>query len=130
MPTFTVLPNGTYPIGTRNLGPTSIPTGLTKAVLSLAGGAMTDPALTVTLQLDLSIDGGATWASTNRGPATDPYPTSSTIRGGGTRPRGGAQTEYIIGAVLPDPTNPGRQMRGTLTIAGTPLTTTGTLTVT
>lgn len=129
MAAITVLPNGTYAIGTRNLGPASVPQNLTLAKLALDGASMTNPALHVELTLDFSLDGGTTWASTTPSRATDPYPLGITLDGGALDKSGNPRAEYFVNAPLPDPTNPNRRIRGVVTIAGTPLTTTGTLTL-
>ena len=130
MPTINVLPQGTYAIGTRAFGPAALAQGLTTVELALDGSAMLDPALQLTVQLDLSLDNGVTWASTNRGPSTDPFPVTIETRGGSKDRFGNPRATYTLATTLPQPQLATRQVRGTLTIAGTPLTTSGTLTLT
>jgi hypothetical protein len=124
-----VLPQGTYAIGTRVLGPATVPLGLTSVELVLDGAAMTDPALQVTLVIDLSLDGGVTWNSPH--PDVDPFPIGATFVGGATNEHGGGPLDfYRRGVDFPQPTNAARQIKATITIAGTPLTTKGTLNLT
>ena len=125
-----VLPQGTYPIGTRTLGPATVPVGVSHVQLDLDGAAMLDPALHLTIQLDLSLDGGTTWASASPGPATNPLPVTLTTEGGMTTRVGEPLPSYPLACHLPDPSNANRRVKAVVTIAGTPLTTQGTLTLT
>jgi|SRR6185436_6960143 len=131
MATFPVLAAGTYPAGSRTLGPVTLPVGLTACALVLDGTTMTDPALRLTVTLDLSLDGGVTWASDVRSHATDPFPVTATMSGGMIDGRTGLQrtTYYLSVGTIPDPTNPNRQARILLTNTVRALTTSGTLTV-
>jgi len=126
-----VLPQGTYPVGSRTLGPAAIPTGVTSASLALDGTAMTNAALSLSLTLDLSLDGGVTWASTSPSQATDPFPVNvPDMRGGQLDRTGAARATYYISVWgIPAPTNPNRQVRAQVTISGVSLTTKGTLTL-
>lgn len=127
MASQTVLPPGTYPIGTQALGPATVPVGITEVKLALDGAAMTDPALHVFIGIDISLDNGVTWNSPH--PAADPFPIGMTLDGGATNRQGGPLAAYSLSCNLPDPSNANRKVRATVTIAGTPLTTTGTLTL-
>lgn len=122
-----VLPQGTYPIGTRTLGPANVPQGVSSVELQLDGTQMTDPALHLTVGLDLSLDGGATWASTNPGVATDPFPVAMETQGGSKTRTGAPVPIYNLGTNIPSPSSSTRQIKATVTITGTPLTTKGTL---
>ena len=126
-----VLPQGTYAIGSRTLGPVTIPTGVSSASLALSGTSMTNAALSLSLTLDLSLDGGVTWASTAPSHATDPFPVKVADMRGGQLDRSGAAraTYYISVWGIPDPNNVNRQVRALVTISGTSLTTQGTLTL-
>lgn len=128
MSSTVVLPAGTYPVGTRVLGPANVPVGTSEIELSLDGAAMTDPALHVAITLDLSLDSGVTW--NNPHPQADPFPVGMTLDGGAKNRQGGALARYTIGTFLPDSTNPNRRVRATVVISGTPLTTSGTLSLT
>lgn len=128
MASSVVLAPGTYAIGTRTLGPANVPLGVTAIELALDGAAMTDPALHVAITLDLSLDGGATWNDPH--PAVDPFPVGMTLDGGAKNRQGDPLAAYTIGTSLPDPTNPNRRVRATVVISGTPLTTSGTLSLT
>jgi hypothetical protein len=131
MASTVVLPQGTYPIGTRMLGPASIPQSVSAFKLALDGMAMTDPALRVRLDIDLSLDNGATWASAQPGPTFNPYPLFMTLSGGATNRAGQPLAEYFLSNdQIPSPASMARQVKATVTIAGAPLTTKGTLTLT
>lgn len=123
-----VLPQGTYPIGTRVLGPANIPLGVSSISLALDGTSMTNPALHVAITLDLSLDGGVTWNDPH--PQVDPFPVGMTLDGGAKNRQGQALGTYYIGTILPDASNPNRRIRATVVISGQALTTTGTLTLT
>lgn len=126
-----VLPQGTYPIGTRILGPAPLAQGVTTFTLALDGAAMTDPALRVRLDVDLSLDGGATWAADAPGPTFNPFPLFMTLSGGATDRAGNPLPTYFLSSTqIPAPASSTRRIRATVTIAGAPLTTAGTLTLT
>jgi len=123
-----VLPQGTYPIGTRTLGPATVPVGVTQIELALDGAAMTSPALHVSMALDLSLDGGSTWNTPH--PQVDPFPVTMTLDGGAKDRQGNPLPKYTIGTRLPDPSNANRRVRAVVIISGTALTTSGTLSLT
>jgi len=126
-----ILPQGTYPIGTRTLGPVTIPLGVTFVALELAGAAMTNPALALTVTLDLSLDGGTTWASVSPSTPTDPFPVIATMEGGMLNKQGTFQDPYYLSVTgIPAPTNANRRVRATVVIAGASLTTAITLVLT
>jgi len=119
MPTSTIIPQGTYPVGTRSFGPANVPSGLTTGVIAFDRTAWSDPAVTLDLFLEFSIDNGATWA----------FPAGMGAEGGVARDKNGVvQTVSTLGFVFPD--GPTRKVQGTITIAGGPLTTNATLTLT
>jgi hypothetical protein len=127
MTTTLILPAGTYPIGTRTLGPVNIPQGLSYAELQLDGTAMTDPALAVDAVIDFSLDGGVTWATTMSDPP-NPFPLRGTMAGNTIDPDTGLQwATYRMGGRLPSPTSTTRRARMTLNIRGAPCPTAGTL---
>lgn len=115
-------------LGTRTVGPVSVPLGVTHALITLSAENMIDPAMTGSVQLDLSLDSGATWASTSRGPATDPFPVTMTFQGGTLDKHGVPVLVYDLNASFPHPEISTRQVQATLTVAGVPLTSTCTLT--
>jgi hypothetical protein len=121
MPQFAV----TNFLGTRNFGPINVPQAVTDALFSLDAALMTDPAMQGSVQMDLSLDGGATWASTNRGPDTDPFPVIMTFQGGAKM-----IPAYNVECHFPHPELATRQLRAQLIISGAPLTTTATLSAT
>ena len=125
-----VLPQGTYPIGTRTLGPATVPLGATSVQLQLDGTSMTDQAMAMSMTLDLSLDAGVTWASDSPSPATNPFPVSCTLNGGAKNRAGGPLATYLIGTQIPAPSNTQRRIRAVIVISGAPLTTQGTLVLT
>jgi len=124
MPQFAV----TNFLGTKNFGPINVPVNLTGALFSMDAANMTDPAMQGSLQMDLSLDNGVTWASTNRGPETDPFPVLMTFVGGAKDRHGNPVTAYDIQCSFPHPELSTRQLRAQLIVSGVPLTTTATLT--
>jgi hypothetical protein len=124
MPQFTV----TDFVGTRNFGPINIPQGISQATFSLDAALMTDPAMQGSLQMDLSLDSGATWAFSSRGPETDPFPVKMEFVGGALDKHNLPIPEYLISLTIPHPELATRQLRSQLIVSGAPLTTTATLT--
>jgi hypothetical protein len=130
MASIVVLPQGTYPIGTRTLGPANLAQGVSSFKLALDGTAMTDPALHVTIAVDLSLNNGSTWATETPGPTFNPCPLAMTLDGGATDRGGNPLPTYFLGTdSIPSPQSSTRRIRAVVTIAGTPLTTQGTLTL-
>jgi len=128
MPQFTV----TNFLGTKNFGPLNVPVDLTGALFSMDGALMTDPAMEGSLQMDFSLDNGATWASTDPSIDTNPFPVIMTFQGGAmTIAKPGKPSvpipAYYINCVFPHPELTTRQLRAQLIVSGVPLTTTATL---
>jgi hypothetical protein len=126
--TFTILPQGTYPVGTRTLPAANVPQGAISATLALSRAQWLDPAVKVSARFELSVDGGVTWSPDPSGQSVWPwgnFPLTFESEGDPS----GRGTSNVNGD-LGDPTNPNRKIRGTVTISGGPLTTIGTLTVT
>lgn len=123
MPQFSV----TNFTGTKNFGPISVPQGLVNALFSMDAAGMTDPAMQGSLQMDLSLDDGVTWASTNRTIDTDPFPVLMTFQGGAKNRQGNPIPAYRIECRFPHPEFTTRQLRAQLIVSGAPLTTTATL---
>lgn len=48
-------------LGTRNFGPITVPDDVTVCSLSIARTQWTNPAAALSAQLEISVDGGATW---------------------------------------------------------------------
>lgn len=122
------IPQATYQVGTRNLGPFNVPNGATNVTLTFDRSQWTDPAVKLTARFELSLDNGATWSPNPAGQPTWPwgsFPVTITSEGGVI---GVPSTQQSI--ALPDPTNTQRKVRAVVTVAGGPLTTTITVDVT
>jgi hypothetical protein len=124
MPQFTV----TNFTGTQNFGPINVPQGISNALFSMDATNMTNPAMQGSLQMDLSLDNGVTWASTSRTVDTNPFPVLMTFAGGAKTKTGQPIPEYNIACVFPHPELATRQLRAQLIVSGVPLTSTATLT--
>lgn len=124
MPQFTV----TNFLGTRTFGPINVPQGLTRALFSMSAENMTDPAMSGSLEMDLSIDNGVTWASNNLSIDTNPFPVTMEFVGGALDKHGVPLAAYDIMCDFPHPELTTRQLRARLIVQGVPLTSTATLT--
>lgn len=124
MTTTTVLPLADYPNGTQSFGPVAVADGVTVINLSLTRHTTATPTIwpnastTLNLSSEISTDGGTTWRSfagfgSNGGTAFNDDGTESAASS--------------ITLSLPAATN--RQIRGTVTIAGGPLRSSGIITV-
>lgn len=116
-----VMPLKTYQAGTANLGPATIPLGVTYFRLALSRAFWTDPAVTISAQIWISWDGGDTWQ----------FFGGWTDNGGDHYGDGGVlMTEsYLAVAPIPEPENTQRRIKAMVTIAGGPLRTQGVLTL-
>lgn len=111
MAQVTVLAPGTYPPGSRLIGPRSVPTNLSFASLALDVTNNTSPAQGISIAIELSFDGGANWspfvAMSRAGESPNAFPTMAWSGG------------------VPQDGNPNRQVRATLTLTGSSITTAG-----
>lgn len=103
--------------GTRTLPSASIPVGYTQFEMVIDRTNWTDPAVKISAQIDLSFDGGATWAT--------PW-ARLTAEGGPVQPASplpGAPNpnETTMVSDLGDPNNAARRARASFTISGGPL---------
>jgi hypothetical protein len=124
----TVLPQATYHPGTRTTPNLSVAQGMTGVTIEFDKTlGWTDPAVTLDVTLDLSLDGGATWNT----PAADvvPFPVGFTAEGGGNDKNGVPYTSATLSTSLPHPELTNRRLRATITIAGGDLTTSAAITV-
>jgi len=108
MATFIALTLKNYPSGTRIFGPFSIPVGLSKIVLEALrndwpGNINTD---IFDLQIDLSLDDGATWINRFLG--------FTGIGGNALDELGQTLVSEIAGRNIIEPNNPNRQFKGFL----------------
>lgn len=120
-------------LGTQAFGPQNVPANLTRAQIALDGTNMTDPAMQGSLMLDVSLDGGVTWASQNPSADTGAFPCAMTFQGGAmTTAKPGKPSVpipfYDLSCDIPHPELSTRRVKGSLTVSGVALTTTATLT--
>jgi hypothetical protein len=111
--------------GERLIPSRAIPAGISAVGISFDGTTMLDPNLRLAVALDFSFD-GVTWASTNPGRATDPFPINATYSGGAKDRDGSPVPEYNL--EVPFPPGPTRFVKGSISVTGAKLTTTATLT--
>lgn len=99
-------------LGTRNFGPIAVPDDVTVCTLAFDRSQWTNPAAALSAQLEISVDGGATWQAwvglTSVGSADATMPTTSMSRalpaGTGRQIRG----KYVV---------TGNRFRSTVTAA-------------
>lgn len=115
------IPSQVYPPGVIALPQTPVPVGIDRAHLTLDAVQWTDPQTLLSVQLWLSYDSGVTW-----------------LPGGGGTARGEPDRRGKTGLPLttvafmwtwPEPDNPNRRVKGTLTLSGGSLQTSGVLTL-
>lgn len=133
--TTTLLPLGLYAAGTYNLGPATLPLGVSAITLRIDRTTWNNPAFKITASLEFSPDGGVTWfpwgsfgatgEALIRGglPVTESNQTVSFIHrvagdGFGLMNPFTSKVPYIQtpGTIEPgwEPTNPNRMVRGTV----------------
>lgn len=124
MSNTTVIPLTTIQAGSHAFGPVSVPQGVKLVGLSLDRSAWSDPAMRMRLQIELSLDGGATWND----PAANPFPIGAEFAGGALLNRDGSpQVVAMLGNTqVPASESTTRMVRGTL-VNNLPMTTSGTL---
>lgn len=88
--------------GTRNLGPASIPQTIIAAGLVIDKTNWTDPNVKLSCQYEVSLNGGQTWIP----------------KGGFVNEPGGSGSSVFFVFGFPEPTNPNRRARATLTVTG------------
>jgi hypothetical protein len=116
-----------HPVGRHAIPPMAIPAGLTIFTGLADITDHGDPQIHMSVRFDCSFDGGLTWNS----PEAAPFPISFGRFGTPTpliNDRTGVpMSEAFITCMLPHPSNPNRQIRGFLEVAGKPLVTTITV---
>lgn len=126
MATVTVFPHGTMTVGSHQIGPISVPQSVSAFTLALARAEWV-AGVTLSMNVDLSLDGGATWNE----PAESvvPFPLGLTAEGGVALDKNGIPyVATTLSAQVPNPGSATRQVRATVVVAGGPLVTIGTLT--
>ena len=110
------IPSGTYGPGTQTVGPRTVSGTLSKASASLNMTNHTNPAVVLTIMIQISVDGGTTWRDMG----------GCERRGGplGTYPDGSPATNLVIQITYPPQS--GRQIRASITITGGSIQTSGT----
>lgn len=119
----TLLNKVTLQPGQRAFGPVAVPDALSSATLTVDRTQWTDPTVVLAVTLDLSIDGGVTWASMTPSEATDPFPIAFESEGGAVLDKNG-NPSLVTSMTADFPPVSNRQLRGTITLTGGPLTTT------
>lgn len=114
--TTTVLNNKNYAAGTYSFGPVSIPTGISQVTITVDMSQVTDLTGVYTYNIELSQDGGATWALAASG--TLNVPNSGFIMNAGvlSDSSGTAVPNSGVTIFLPNPTNANRKARGTVVL--------------
>ena len=116
MATTVVMPLADYPEQSRVLGPAAVPTGITQVMFSVQRNTPADvtiwpsAAVTISLVVEVSYDAGSTWR-----------PLMNFVASGGQvidKDTGVAAPVSAGVCTLDQPGLSGRQVRGTLTIAG------------
>lgn len=114
-------------LGTFTSPAVAIPDGAVRGEITVSGAAIADPNLRMSIALDFSPDGGATWSSTSPGRNMDPFPTIATFSGGSIDKHGNPITLFDVSNAFPPGTN--RMIRGTFIVDGVALTGTGAINV-
>lgn len=123
MPTITLLPFQSYPIGTLGPAEANLQSNITQAALEIDITQMTDPSQHYRATFDLSLDDGQTWASENPDPKYGLFPLVVTRDGGINHDKNGVLTTQRTGPVLvPGAGSSTRRIRGAITISGGPIT--------
>lgn len=115
-----VLPTTTLQAGTREIGPANVPNGVTRFELSFDCSTWTNPARSLSCQIEISLDGGTNWR---------PFVAFGLRGTDAPRDKQGVARVFISSSI-PEPANPNRRFRATLTFSGPDWTTTGELTLT
>jgi hypothetical protein len=112
--TDNALPVSTYAVGTYNFGPTAVTVGATSFTAYIDATLHTDAGVTVTLEIDISYDAGATWKLLCSG---------SGVGGAVTGPSGVTEPRWYFRTTLASTADSNTQFKGSLTIAGGSLVT-------
>jgi hypothetical protein len=105
--TLTVLNNRAYAAGTFPFGPVNLPTGIESAECRIDRTALTSTTLQINWSFELSQDDGINWLS---------WGGAGTV-GGVIQDEGGNTLTFSAFTVqLPNPTNPNRRIRGSMSL--------------
>lgn len=110
LPLVVTIPNGNYKVGSSSMAQSVVPPGSSQLTLALDTSQWTNPVQQLTISLEQSQDGGATWAG-----------------GGSWTAVGDALPNPVVSAFQWEPTV--THLRGTITITGAAIHTNGTITV-
>jgi len=119
LPLTVTIPANTYQVGSTAIAPTAVPTGASSLTITLDAMNWTNPLSRLDLAMEMSTDGGVTW-----------------IGGGAFGMQPNAQGQFVakttivttVRAFFPWPATI-THLRGTLTISGAAIQTSGTVIV-
>lgn len=114
------IPAKTYNVGSVQIPPTAVPAGSSSMTIVLDVTQWTNPASVLSVAMEMSTDGGVTWVG---GGAFTTHPNAN----GQFPGKSGAPLSTIM-SFWSWPSSV-THLRGTVTITGTPIQTSGTITV-
>ena len=120
MSVTTLFTLGSYAPGIRTFGPVAIPLNLASVKIDFDVAAHLDPLVELRMAIEISFDSGGTWRD---------FFGFTRFGGIGHEDDGSVSLVAYRRTSIPQPTNPQRRLRGTFTLTGGSLTTSGTLTV-
>lgn len=123
METFSVLSAREMPVGKTTAPVVAIPEGSRRVRVRWDGQQMTDPKLRCSVVLDLSLDGGTTWASERPGKATGAFPVRATMIGGSRERAGKSHPDSAVAAPLPRELGKSAVLRVSVDMQGVAVTT-------
>jgi hypothetical protein len=113
--------------GTDTIPATAIPDTAVSGSIALDATtpSMQTPGSAISIQIDFSPDGGATWATTSGGgPAYGAFPQTATYATPAVNPKTGLPAATMGPNSPPFPPGTNRKVRGTFIVDGNPITTT------
>jgi hypothetical protein len=108
----TLFSEASYAVGVYPFSAIAIPTEYTQASLKVARSAWLNPLSKLKFTMEISFDNGVSW----------PQSFSATAQGGVALVNGLPAPFSFIGAPLPQPENPDREIRGSIEVIAEPAT--------